>query len=88
MLSNIFSFLFLNINIFASLLKVSPSNKTKLSPLICTAARKEGIRMFIRESRRDSAAILKLTRPLKDLSIGTIVSSSGINVTNFPILIL
>ena len=50
------SFYFLNINIFEISAKVSPSINTKLSPFIYMAERKVGIRIFIFESRRASAA--------------------------------
>ena len=45
-----------------------------------------GIRIFIAESKRASAATSNITRPLKERSIGTIVSSAGTKSTSFAIL--
>ena len=51
------------------------------------AERKVGIRIFIFESRRASAATSNWTLPLKDLNIGTMVSIEGIKSTSLAIFI-
>ena len=80
-------FLFLNKSFLASVWNISFSLIVRFFPLILITPFMDGMTMFMLVSRSEVAATSQFRSPVKDLSIGMIVSIAGIRLTTFSAVI-